>query len=368
MVEQIRLAIDGHGLGSRVGGNETYMRTLLKALASSKETHVVCYVRQDESLGRLPATMKALRGRDPITRNFVELPVRTRLDRAEVLHCQYFLPPFCPRSAVMIHDVSFEEHPEWFSRRDLFLLKAWVPISVRQAGVILTVSEFCKERIAEIYRISPERIHVTPNALPPDFGRSITIADGLAAARRFGITKPYLICVGNLQPRKNVDRLIAAWVQLRKRRKDLDLQLVVVGRKAWMFHAIFESARSSAFFADIIFTDYVSASSLPFLYAGAELMIYPSLYEGFGLPPLESMACGTPVITGKHTGLREVCADAVHYANIRCSEALSEGIEELLDDLPRRSALSQRGRAHCRKFTLDKLRDTTLMALKAALH
>ena len=366
-MEQIRLAIDGHGLGSRVGGNETYTRTLLEALATSEETHVVCYARRGESLGLLPATMRALRARDPITRTFVEIPLRARLDRAEILHCQYFLPPFGPRSAVMIHDVSFEEHPEWLSRRDLFLLKTWVPVSVRQASVILTVSEFCKERIAEIYQVPPERIHVTPNALPPGYGRSITRNDGLQSARQFGITKPYLLCVGNLQPRKNIDRLIAAWVQLRKRRSDLDLQLVVVGRKAWMFHAIFECARSSAFCADIIFTDYVPASSLPRLYAGAELMIYPSLYEGFGLPPLESMACGTPVLTGRHTGLHEVCADAVQYADITSAGALSEGIEELLDDLPRRSALSKHGRARCREFTLDKLRDTTLAALRAAL-
>ena len=366
-MEQIRLAIDGHGLGSRVGGNETYTRTLLKALASSGQTQVVCYVRPGESGGPLSATMRVLRARDPITRSFVEIPLRARLDRAEILHCQYFLPPFCPRSAVMIHDVSFEEHPEWFSRRDLFLLKTWVPISVRQASVILTVSEFCKERIAEIYRVSPGRIHVTPNALPDDYGRRITRNDGLESTPQFGITKPYLLCVGNLQPRKNIERLIAAWVLMRKRRKDLDLQLVVVGRKAWRFHAIFESARSSAFSTDILFTDYVPASSLPCLYAGAELMVYPSLYEGFGLPPLESMACGTPVLTGKHTGLHEVCADAVQYADIRSTEALSEGIEQLLDDRPRRSALSTHGRTRCREFTLEKLRDTTLAALRAAL-
>ncbi|HEY5704356.1 MAG TPA: glycosyltransferase family 1 protein [Terrimicrobiaceae bacterium] len=365
--EQIRLVIDAHGLGSRVGGNETYTRTLVDALASSNETDVVCYVHRDESVGRLPATMRALRSTDPIIRNFVEIPVRARLDRAEVLHCQYFLPPFCGRTAVMVHDISFEEHPEWFARRDLFLLKTWVPISVRHASVVLTVSDFCKNRIVDIYQVPPERIHVTPNALPPDYGRYVSRDEGLQAARQFGITKPYLACVGNLQPRKNIDGLIAAWIQLRRRRRDLDLQLAVVGRKAWMFHPIFEKAKDSEFRGDIIFTDYVSANSLPFLYAGAEIMVYPSLYEGFGLPPLESMACGTPVVTGEHTGLREVCADAVHYADVRSTEALSEAIERLLDDRSRRSALSKRGRVHCREFTLEKLRDTTLAAVKAAV-
>jgi glycosyltransferase involved in cell wall biosynthesis len=364
----IRVAIDGHGLGSCVGGNETYTRTLLDALATSGETKVVCYVRRDKTVEGLPATTKRLHAMDPIVRNLVELPVRARLDRAEVLHCQYFLPPFSPRSAVMIHDVSFEEHPEWFAPRDLWLLKAWVPTSIRRANVVLTVSHFCKKRLIDIYNVPAERIYVTPNALPLDYGRSASRERGIHVARKFGITRPYLVCVGNLQPRKNIGRLIAAWIQLRRRRRDFAVQLAIVGRKAWMFHSIFESARSSPWRDDIVFTDYVPTSSLPFLYAGAEIMVYPSLYEGFGLPPLESMACGTPVIIGRHTGLSEVCSEAAHYADVNSTEALSHEIETLLDDPPRRSSLSARGEAHSREFTLEKLRDSTLTALRAALN
>jgi len=174
---------------------------------------------------------------------------------------------------------------------------------------VLTLSEYSKRDIVRRYNVPPDKITVTGLAAAPMF-RPIHDEARLSDVReRYGTGKEFILSVGNLQPRKNIKTLIEAYVRLR-RADATRHRLVLVGKKAWLHDGIFAAARASGYADDLVFTGYVPDADLVALYNAADLFVYPSIFEGFGLPPLEAMACGTPVVTSNTSAIPETVGDA----------------------------------------------------------
>jgi len=177
--------------------------------------------------------------------------------------------------------------------------------------------------------------------------------------RRDGLRGPYILFVGNLEPRKNLVRLIEAFGRL-KARHTLPHQLIVAGKRGWLYRSIFEAVERLGLRDDVIFTGYVPAEDLPALYAMADLFAFPSLYEGFGLPVLEAMACGTPVLTARTGSLPEVAGEAAWYVDPLDVEALADGMARILTDPGTRADLVDRGLLQAKRFTWAKTAAATL--------
>ncbi|MGH9935224.1 MAG: glycosyltransferase family 4 protein, partial [Blastocatellia bacterium] len=184
--------------------------------------------------------------------------------------------------------------------------------------------------------------------------------------RRFGISRDFLLAVGSLQPRKNLVRLIRAYVRLRSEREDFRPQLVIVGRKLWLASEIFDEVKRQLWAEDVILTGYVADEDLPSLYRAARAFAYPSLFEGFGLPPLEAMACGTPVVTSDVSSLPEVTGGAALLIDPNDERALANSLIEIVNNEGLRAELREKGIAQAKKFTWRAAAEKTLRLYQEA--
>ena len=253
-----------------------------------------------------------------------------------------------------IHDLAFEHYPETFTRRGSWQLRLTVRRTARLAARILTVSEFSRQDLLRTYGLPEERVVVTWNGVDSRFQPTPEPGEAERLASRYGLREGYLLAVGSLQPRKNLPRLIRAYACLRRNQPQLTCPLVIAGRELWLTGEIYrELERELAgerWRDDIIFTGYVPDEDLPALYRQARLLIYPSLFEGFGLPPVEAMACGVPVITSRTGSLPEVCGDAARLVDPESVESIAGAMLELLSDEAGCRQLVTRGLAQARRF------------------
>jgi glycosyltransferase involved in cell wall biosynthesis len=333
-------------VGSQETGNETYCRGLLEGLAHVESDHdYFVYVSS-------PSALAALEGRSNIHREVLErknsawrLTVGfaglTHTARLDLLHVTYNVPLFVPCPLVVsVHDISFALYPEFFSKRDLRLLSAYVPLSLRRARHVVTLSESAAHDIERVYKLPRSKISVTPLAARTTFNVRADCNETVAVHERFGLRSPYILAVGNLQPRKNLARLVEAFARLP--RSCDDVKLVLAGRAQWRESQLYELIERLRLDDRVVFTGYLSDHELAVLYRGALAVAYPSLYEGFGLPILEAMACGSPVICSSTSSMPEVAGDAAilvdPYGTGEIAEALRWVIESptLRDDLRRR--------------------------------
>lgn len=269
---------------------------------------------------------------------------------ADVYHFPNFVrPPLTRgRSVVTIHDVSFLRHPETTEERNLRYLTSQIRQTVERADAIITDSQFSGREIQDLLGVSADRVFPIHLGLPADFVRppQARIAAGRAA---LGLTRPYLLMVGTLEPRKNIPFLVEVFERL----AGFDGELVIAGMRGWKTEPILDRIAASPRRADIRHLDYVAEEHLPALYAGAELFVFPSLYEGFGFTPLEAMACGTAVISSTAGSLPEVLGDSADYVAGYQADAWAETARALLADSSRRGALVARGLSRVRAFSWE---------------
>ena len=248
----------------------------------------------------------------PLIRIPLTLSAELRKNPVDVLHVQFTAPLIAPCPVVAsIHDLAFEHLPRTFKRRSSMQLRLTVRHTARRAAHIITVSEYSRRDIMQTYGIAPQRITVTPAAAPASFA-PVTDEKELARVRDlYGIEGDYILNVGSIQPRKNLSRLIAAYSSLRRAQPGAKLpQLVLAGKCAWLYDETLRTIKELEVSNSVILTGYVPEAHLPALYSGALCFVYPSYFEGFGLPPLEAMKCGAAVIVGNKTSLPEVVGDA----------------------------------------------------------
>lgn len=280
------------------------------------------------------------------------LPVEAWTGRLDVFHQpDFFLPPTRARAIVTVHDLSFVREPDSVMTGMTRQLNQWVPRSVERAAHVVAVSEATKQDVVDIYGTSPAKIAVIYHGVRPEF-TPVTEASRLQAVRqqyKLG-DAPFILTVGTLQPRKNHLRLVQAFAAV-----ESPYRLVLAGGRGWDADAVFAEVERRRLGARVHFPGFVAEADLPALYSAAELFVYPSLYEGFGLPLLEAMACGTPVIAANRAALPEVVGAAGMLVNPYEVDDLAAAITQLLADPTRRQHLAVAGQQRAAQFTWDKV-------------
>ena len=354
----MRVGIDAYALGGHLDGTQTHLRNLIRALAAvDPGGEYVLFVRPSLPPGAIAGAERMRRVEIGSATRLVRLPFASSraVARARIglLHVQFAAPLLCPaRIVVTVHDILFERYPQFFDPGDLKQLKLRVPLTLRRAAAVLTVSEFSKREIVQRYRVPPEKVVVTPNAADPMF-RPIGDQAQLAAVReRYGIGAQYILFVGALKPNKNLKTLVEAYVRLR-RADAIRHKLVLVGARDWLYDHTFAAARAAGYADELVFTGHVPDEDLVALYSAADLFVQPSLFEGFGLPSLEAMACGTPVVTAHSAAIPEVVGDAALMVDPLDVEALAGAISTVLTDDALRACLSTRGLQRAAAFSWE---------------
>ena len=333
-------------VGERETGNETYTVNLLRGLAAHPgPDRYLCLTPHPARLAALdlPENFQPVRVRpaQSIARVPIATPLAVRRQKADLLHMTtYVTPPWSPCPMVVtIHDLSFLEYPHAFSWRVRTMLTTLVPGSVKRAARVIAVSEWTKQDLIRRYGVPPEKIVVTPEAPPPGFTR---LPDAQRLPLPPGVVEPFVLAVGNLEPRKNLTRLIEAF-GLAVREHGFTGQLVLVGQAHMRAGEVQRAVRERGVESRVVFTGFVSHDDLTLLYNRASLFVYPSLYEGFGLPPLEAMACGCPVLASNVTAMPEVLGDAALLVNPLSIAELAQGMMAVLDRPELAASLREKG-------------------------
>ncbi len=260
-----------------------------------------------------------------------------------------------------IFDLTTIIYPEFHKRKVIEHQEKVFHYFKENASLIIAISENTKMDIMKYLRIPENKIRTIYCGVGDEFRKIEDIRVLKSRLRGIGIDYPYILYVGSLEPRKNVERLIEAFIQLKKRRQ-INGKLVISGIKGWAYQSIFDKVASSGTEKEIIFTGFVPNESLPFLYNGASAFVYPSLYEGFGLPVLEAMACGVPVVTSNVSSLPEVAGDAAILINPYSVDELADGIWRILSDKELRNQCIKKGIERAKLFTWERCAKNTLDA------
>lgn len=354
----MRIAIDAHSVGAKLAGNESYAVNLIEALAQiDRVNDYTLYVTTAEAVERFQQRWPNFKvhttlPHTPLIRIPLTLTAELRKNPVDVLHVQFTAPPFCPCPVVVsLHDLSFEHLPQTFNRRSRTQLRLTVRHSARRAARILTLSDHTRRDVIETYSIAPEKVTAIPLAAPAHF---CPVTDDMELQRvrhNYGINGDYVLSVGSIQPRKNLVRLIKAYASLRDRHAGNRFpKLVLVGKCAWLYDETLRALDETKVRDSVVLTGYVPEADLPVLYSGALCFVYPSYFEGFGLPPLEAMKCGTPVIVGNATSLPEVVGDAGLKVDPFDVSAIAGAIEKLISNSELRQELRVKGRQRAEMF------------------
>jgi glycosyltransferase involved in cell wall biosynthesis len=362
----MKIAIDVHSIGGRSGGNESYYRGLLAGLAANNwdQNQYLLYATApaalaDMSLDSNRFVIKPIRSASPYLRIPFAIPRQARVDDVDVFHAQYIVPPGLRcRTVVTIFDISFEHFPEFFPWYQRSWSKRLIRASALRADHVLTSSQHSKQDIVGTYRIDPDRITVTPLAPDASFFPRPKGEARERLARHYGITREFVLYVGRLQGRKNLVRLVEAFAEAH--RAGATHKLVLAGAMDSLFEPVMERVRALHLSEQILLPGYVAEEDLPWLYSAAEAFIYPSLYEGFGLPVLEAMACGLPVLTSNGSALQEVAAGAAMLFDPLVVRSMADALIAVLNDPSLRAKLAQSGLERSRRYSYSATARSTI--------
>jgi glycosyltransferase involved in cell wall biosynthesis len=272
----------------------------------------------------------------------------------DIFHSPDFvLPPVRrAKTLVTVHDLSFIRYPQCADANLRAYLNKVVPRSVHRADLVLADSQSTKGDLVELFGVEFDKIEVIYPGVEERFHPIEDQALLEAVRRRYNLPPRFILGLGTLQPRKNFTRLIKAFADLRFAISDL--RLVIVGGKGWLYEEIFATVERLGLEEKVVFPGFVADEHLPALYNLADLFVFPSLYEGFGLPPLEALACGTPVITSDASSLPEVVGEAGLMVEATDVEALAEAVRRVLEDDALREGMVAKGLEQARQFTWQK--------------
>ncbi len=361
----MRIAIDASTISTQ-GGPRTYVLGLLEALLRlDRDNDYVVFYNDPSHLGRFPLAREVvLSGKNPLARLWREhvlLPLACRRERVDVLHCPKSAVPFwspCP-VVVTLHDLIPIKHPETerFAARIYWRLQ--IPIAARRSAFIITDSEHARREIMADFRVAPEKIRAIMLGFDPAMIEERDAVAGAAVRGKYGLPNDYILYVGTIQPRKNLDTLIEAF-SLLKGKGTFAGKLVIVGRKGWLYDTLFSRISDLGLGDEVLFTGFVPDEELPFIYDGARVFVYLSLFEGFGLPPLEAMACGVPVVTSDTTSLPEVVGDAGIAVPPLDVERVAEALQRVLNNEETATAMREQGRRRAKSFSWEAAAKETL--------
>ncbi len=359
----MRFSVDAHAIGRHLTGNEVYVRNLLKGFAALDQTSdFIAYVSETGSEAHVPRRFQCRRvAGNPFVRLGVDLPRLLREDRPDLIHVQYTAPLICPVPIVAsVHDVSFLEHPEYFPQFRSLQLQYTVKRTVQQAARVLCPSEFSAQAVRKAYRLDESKVTVVHNGVSSQF-RPIARENAQASLRdKLNIPCPYILMVGDLQPRKNQTGLIQAFEELIRHHPGLPHHLVLAGQDSWYASRVRECAAKSAISSRIRFTGFVTDEQLLELYGGCDAFVFPSFYEGFGIPILEAMACGRAVACSNTTATVEVADGAAIVFDPTSTSEMMRALRDLLLDAELRTRMERLGTQRANAFQWNDAAAKTL--------
>ena len=288
------------------------------------------------------------------------LPRILRDVRPDLVHFTNYLAPLAGRVPYLVsfHDMSLSLLPQYHTLKKRVLTSSLIPAVARGARMILTPSESTRRDVVRLLRVDPGRVRVIPYAAGPSF-RPVPLAPERLEATH-GIRTPYFLYVGTLEPRKNLARALRAFASVADALPGC--RFVIVGQRGWRYDEVLREAAHPALRDRVDLLGYVPEESLPELYAHALALVYPSLYEGFGLPVVESMACGTPVLTSRSSSLAEIAEGAALLADPTDEKALADALHALATDEGLRASLRARGLERARAFSWQRTGRETVEA------
>lgn len=364
-VRALRIGIDAHGVGGHsLGlGNETYFRNLITSLLSidsSNEYHL--FADHPEELepivdGRPNARVVSLFPPTQWIQRPLSLPLYARRHDLDVLHVPFIRPPFVhAKTVVTVHDVSFEFHPEFYRTVERWRMRLLVPQSCRSADLILTVSEYSRRQLHERYRVPLDKIVVTYNAAD-----HISSHNGDTPRDAVPLEVPYVLYLGMIQPRKNLVRLVRAFDRI-KSRSHLPHHLVFAGAWGWGNDELTRTLESLEHRQSIHVVGYRSSGAVQALLRNATVFAFPSIFESFGIPPLEAQRCGVPVLLSDGTCFPEIYGQSALYCDPLSEESIADALERLLRDGALRADLVRKGRERAGQYSWER---TARIALDA---
>ncbi|MCI8316861.1 MAG: glycosyltransferase family 4 protein [Lachnospiraceae bacterium] len=252
-----------------------------------------------------------------------------------------------------VYDVNYKVYSETVDHSTLVWLDKNLPIYCDRSDLILTISEFSKKQIEKYMKIKESKIQIVPCGVDCDKYKKLDIEKINFVKHKYGIAGDYILYMGTLEPRKNIVILIEAYYLMTQKKTNIP-KLIIAGKRGWMYEQLFQKTLEYKLEDQIIFTGYIENDDCPVLMSGAELFVFPSLYEGFGIPPLEAMACGTPVIVSNADALLEAVGENAIYFCPMNAEELCKKINYLLENQDLREKLSFSGRKWAEKHSWKK--------------
>lgn len=293
------------------------------------------------------------------------LPWIARGERLDLLHSLAFVSPLvspCPM-IVTVYDLSFLRHPESFRAANRLYLRALTGLSCRRARRVIAISRSTKNDLVACYGVSPDCVAVVYPGCEPEF-RPLPRSDVEAFRAVKGLPERYILHLGTLEPRKHVDTLVRAFAAVRRP----GLKLVLAGARGWRVEQVIRAIEEAGLAGEVILPGYVEAEEKPLWYNAAHVFVYASAYEGFGLPVLEALACGVPVVASNTSSLPEAAGDAACLVAARDAGALAGALNALLDDPELRAELAGRGPAQAAKFSWAAAAEQTAAVYRDALR
>jgi glycosyltransferase involved in cell wall biosynthesis len=367
----MRIGLDGIPLASRKTGIGHYTIELARALAKlapNDEFELLSPVRFISPLEHSPPNLRQV---EAARRRFwfiAGLPLYVRRHSLTLFHGTNYEIPWwneCP-AILSIHDLSLLLYPETHESRLVRRARYRLPLMARWATKIITATEFIKKEVAEHLKIDPEKIAVTPYAPRHNF-RPLEQSDTEQTRLRLGVEDRFILFVGTIEPRKNLITLLRAFAEILKT-TDLRPQLVIAGQEGWLVGETLKYVHSEGLSDRIKFTGYITDQELRALYSSCAVCVYPSLYEGFGLPPLEAMGCGAPVITSDVPSLAETVGKAALLVPPKDVQRLAQGIVDMLRDEQQRAYFSRVGLERASLFSWERTARLTLEVYNKAIH
>lgn len=298
----------------------------------------------------------------------LELPGLARQQGLDLLHSLHYTSPrFLPcRSVVTFHDMTFFLFPELHTTAKRLFFPRAIKMSANRADAIIAVSESTRRDAIRILKMQPQKIFGIPSGIGPEF-RPIADQKLLEACRsKYSLPFDFILYVGLIEPRKNLPILVRSYSQLLA--AGLDQPLVIVGRQGWHFEQVHQLIKQLGIEKKVVFTGYIPDQDLPFIYNLARVFVYPSTYEGFGFPPLEAMACGTPVITTAVSAMLDTVADGGVLVPPKDERALTDALILVLRDRSFRENLSSRGLQQASNFTWERTAKETVRIYEQVLR
>lgn len=359
----MKIAIDAHAIGRHLTGNEVYVRSLLAGLAAvDDQPDYIAYVSMPGANQNVPAGVSVKQvSNNPFVRLGFDLPRRLRVDKPDLLHVQFTGPLMCNvPQVVSVHDVSFLEHPEYFTRERCMQLRLTVRRTVQRAARVLTGSDFARDSILRAYHVDPDKVVTIPIAANPFFRPQPRDRSQREVREWLKIDGPFVLTVGDLQPRKNHIGLIHAFEDLVTNHPQIRHKLVLAGKDTWFSPQIHQAARSSRVSDRIVFTGFVEDADLLRLYNACDCFVFPSFYEGFGIPILEAMACGRAVASANTSSMPEVADSAGILFDPQSKAEIVRAMADILLDAGLRARLERLGQQRATQFTWNRTAQRTL--------